>query len=168
MVQGLCTLPRVPLLSAHSPHCLAVTCAQNDVMGAVCLWQLHLTCFIFVQATVTRKAVRANTSSPCPKGWWQLPTTDSAFPQAIFRKHVRANDSFTHGSIWPLLKSQHGSEILGVCGVVWLPGQRIPLPNEWRNYFCPFWFEMIECGLMTHIVCIALVCIPNRVVYRGS
>lgn len=63
-LQGLCTLPHVPLLCFHSSRCLAVTCAQNDVMGTACLWQLHLTCFIFVQATVTRKAVRVNTSSP--------------------------------------------------------------------------------------------------------
>lgn len=57
-VQGLCTLPHVPLLCSHSSHCLAATCAQNDVMGPGCLWRLHLTCFIFVQATVTRKGSR--------------------------------------------------------------------------------------------------------------
>lgn len=43
--------------------CLVATCTQNDVMGSVCQWQLHLTCFIFVQAIVCRKAVRENTSS---------------------------------------------------------------------------------------------------------
>lgn len=44
-------------------RCLAATCTQNDVMGSLCQWQLHLTCFIFVQAIVRRKAVRENTSS---------------------------------------------------------------------------------------------------------
>lgn len=43
--------------------CLVATCTRNDVMGSVCQWQLHLTCFIFVQAIVCRRAVRENTSS---------------------------------------------------------------------------------------------------------
>lgn len=74
---GLFTLPHVLSFAPHSSHCSAVTCAQNDVMG-MCLWQLHLTCFIFVQATVTRKAVRVNTSSQL-----RLFTTDPAFTGAI-------------------------------------------------------------------------------------
>lgn len=37
------------------PHCLALACAQNDVMVAVCIFQSHLTGFMFVQAIVTRE-----------------------------------------------------------------------------------------------------------------
>lgn len=48
---------------ALTPRCCLAATTQNDVMVSVCQWQLHLTCFIFVQAIVRRKAVRENTSS---------------------------------------------------------------------------------------------------------
>lgn len=83
-VQGLCTLPHVPPLCSHSSHCSAATCAQSDVMGPGCLWRSHLTCFIFVQAAVTRKGSRGKRIFSCLKGRWQRSTTGPAFTRAIF------------------------------------------------------------------------------------
>lgn len=53
-LQGLCTHLHAPRFCIPLPHCLALACALNDVMVAVCICQSHLTGFMFVQAIVTR------------------------------------------------------------------------------------------------------------------
>lgn len=94
------------------PHCLALACARNDVMVAVCICQSHLTCFMFVQAIVTREGSRGTTHILLPKGSVEALHKRPFFHAGYFRKHVRARGSFTLRSAWnrSLLKPQHGLE----------------------------------------------------------
>lgn len=65
------------------PHCLALACARNDVMVAVCICQSHLTCFMFVQAIVTREGSQGKHIFSCLKGQWKRFTKDPSFTPAI-------------------------------------------------------------------------------------
>lgn len=65
------------------PHCLALACARNDVMVAVCICQSHLTCFMFVQAIVTLEGSRGKHIFSCLKDRWKVFTKDPSFTLAI-------------------------------------------------------------------------------------
>lgn len=93
----------------------SASCAQDDVMGTVCLRRLNVTCFIFVQATVTRKAVSVK-HLPLSKGSVTAPHNRPCFHTSYFRKHPRARGPITRqfgygdikitekpGDIWSLL-----------------------------------------------------------------
>lgn len=66
------------------PHCLAVACARNDVMVAVCICQSHLTAFMFVQAIVTLEGSQGKHIFSCLKGQSKSSSQkDPSFTRAI-------------------------------------------------------------------------------------
>lgn len=79
-VQGLCTLPHVPLLCSHSSHCLAVTewCHGHCVSMAIASDMLYL-CASYSHW----EGSQCEHIFFCLKDRWQLPTTNQAFTQAI-------------------------------------------------------------------------------------
>lgn len=118
------------------------SCAQDDVMGTVCLRRLNVTCFIFVQATVTRKAVSVNASSPAER------VSDSSAQQTLLSHKLFQEASESKGSdhtsiwIWRYQKSQKSREIFRVCCAAKVPAQKILPPIEWPKLFQPIYFRI--------------------------
>lgn len=116
------------------------SCAQDDVMGTVCLRRLNVTCFIFVQATVTRKAVSVNASSPAER------VSDSSAQQTLLSHKLfqEASESkgSDHASIWIWRYQNHRKAGRYLESVVLLKYQPRKFCHQLSglNYFSPFIF----------------------------